>query len=170
MVVTNVIVVKKSTLFAGILFLCASCSKPLPDIGMYRSLSRYVSDGFAIDKAHIAPVEGKVVKVWGYLDPYNIFLHDRLFADQDRLWDNKKNSFFLKARKEDAVGDGVEVYLEGDMRQYRKVYAHFREAGEKSLKVLVRGRVETHPCPTNFTMSYCVMLHVTSAKDIQFTK
>ena len=168
MVAPNVTVVKKSLLLAGVALLCAACSKPLPDIGTYHSLSRYVSGGFAIDKAHIEPIEGKVVEIWGYLDPYNIFLRDRLFANQDRLWDNKKNSFFLKARKEDDVGNGIEVYLEGDMRQYRHIYAYFRDAGEKPLKVLVRGRVETHPCPTNFTMSFCVMLHVTSAKDIQF--
>ena len=162
--------VKKSALFAGVLFLCIACSRPLPNIGTFHSLSRYVSHGFAIDKAYISPIDGKIVEVWGFLDSFNISLHDNLFADQAQLWDSRKNSFFLKARKDDEVGDGVEVFLEGDIRQYRKVYERFRDAGEKPLKVLVRGRVETHPCPTNFVMLICVILHVTSAKDIQFTE
>ena len=130
--------------------------KSLKLIGEYRPLT---SIALTNATAKDIKLEGKEVKVWGYLDRDNLLL------------DEKTPRFFLKRYMDDKTGSGVEVKLKGSKREYKELFKDIESINiDDPIKILVKGKVYIHNRPTNFTSSKGIGLRVVSAKDIKVIK
>lgn len=146
---------KKAILITSLTALILSgCSKPLPNIGEFNSLSQIVKNGVAKDKKQIKKLEGKRVKFWGYLDAHNI----------------TNDTFYLKAQKDDEVGQGISIILHGEKIKYKKLLNRLRDRGENSTRVSVQGTLRTSQQNYNFSSAIGVRLEVLDVHDIQVIK
>jgi len=129
------------------------CSKTLPPIGTYISLSTITSNGVAKDEENIKKLEGKVVQVWGFIDPSNIF--------------TEENCFSLFALKDDDIGMGVNIELIGDKFLYINLFEKLNGLGERRVEVLLQGVLKLYKRNYNFNSSLGVTIEVTTPNDIR---
>ncbi len=145
----------------SILFLfigCAYNSTPVASIDGYNALGTIAKNGFAIDKSKIKKLDGKRVKVWGYLDYSNIYTCAR-----------KQWQFSLKAEKESPAGESIRINTPAK-QSFVGVYRRIREMAktEQNRPVLITGILHTFMAPTNFSTSIGIEIDVSSPDDIEF--
>ena len=149
-----------------VIFLTA-CSQSLPKIGEHTALSTLTHKGVAKDAKSMQKLEGKKIKVWGYLDTHNISLEKGIIQNQPTFWETDTNSFPLKAYVDDEAGQGIWVTLLGDVTQYKKVFEKLRDVAEKPIKILVDARVKTSIHNYNASSSLGIWLEVSRVDDIE---
>ncbi len=136
---------------------CAHHSPTLPLDG-HKALGNISKKGFAIDKAQAQKLNGKVVKVWGYID----------FANTSTC--GRANWYFsLQADKGEEAGESIHINTPAEY-QFSEVYYEIRQMQktEQKTPVLVKGVLRTFNAPTNFTNLLAVEIDVKSPKDIKF--
>ena len=114
--------------------------------------------GFAIDKSQIQKLNGKIVKLWGYID----------FANTSTC--GRKNWYFsLKADKLAEAGESIRINTPAQYR-FAEVYYEIRslQKTEKQIPVLVTGVLHTFNAPTNFTNLLSIEIDVKSPEEIKF--
>ena len=129
----------------------------LKSINNYQPLASIVyKNGSAIDEEQIKKLEGKTIKVWGYIDRGNILL------------DEKIARVFIQRDFNDPLGYGVGIKLYGNRENYKKLFDKIKDTDEdRPIKILVKGKLYTFNKITNFSSSKGVGLEVFNVKDIK---
>ena len=138
-------------LLCGIMLLPASCKEAGP-VGEFQSIQG-LYNSCSGECWQPLPCEGQVVRVWGYLDQYNIF--------DKRQGDVASERFFI-AEKLDSQGLGKGKSIEVIPPQAENNAPLFDKlnAAKISSKILVTGTVVSFDAPTNFTCERLISLEI----------
>ena len=103
-------------------------------------------------------LDGKRVKVWGYID------YDNTYTCAMNNW-----YFSLKSDKNDDTGESIHVNTPASY-SYRKIYEQIHTMSKKNEKrpVLVTGVLHAYSAPMNFSSSFVVEIDVVSPNDVEF--
>jgi hypothetical protein len=130
-------------------------------------------NGFLNDERTVAEVQGGEVRLWGFVDPGNLYGD----TDAERVlgawWsgagpDAMTWRFGLKAEANDPVGHSVPIQVRNDPGR-DALLAAFRadaEAGRPT-RVFLQGRVRTYAAPTQFQSFTGIVLEVPSSHGIR---
>ncbi len=143
----------------------AGCQIFLPQFEGYTPLANIACKRFARNKKTITRLEGKTIKLWGYLDSANIFPPK---SGPARF---HESSFHIKPLVNDGPGESIPVLLEGDKKQYADLFKKlntFAKQHERETIVLLTGTVQATEMETNFNTLAGVVIHVNSTENIQF--
>lgn len=153
-----------------ILILLLGCQPVLPVKNGYTSVSQITKNGFARDKNDIRKLEGKEVKIWGYLDTHNISLRENIIKNQPSWWSETpmdSNAYFdLKSYISNESIGSIRVYVGRDSKKYKEIFKKFRDAKESETIVYVIGKIHTFEAPMNFNTSVGVTIKVNSPSGI----
>jgi uncharacterized protein YwbE len=136
---------------------CAHNAVTMPLDG-HEALGSISRKGFALNKAQIQKLNGKVVKLWGYID----------FANTSTC--GRKNWYFsLKADKLSEAGESIHINTPAEYR-FGELYYDIRDMQKRDQKtaVLVKGVLKTFNAPTNFATPIGIEIYVKSPEDIKF--
>ncbi len=131
---------------------------PTNPLDGHDALSSISRKGFAISKVKAQKLNGKVVKLWGYID----------FSNTSTC--GRKNWYFsLKADKMAEAGESIRINTPAEYR-FGEVYYDIRDMQktEQKTPVLVTGVLHTFNAPTNFANLLSIEIDVKSPEDIKF--
>ena len=141
-------------------------------VGEYLPVSAIAPNGFVTDERTVAELQGQEVRLWGFVDPGNLYGD----AEANRLlgawWsgagpDAETWRFGLKAGVDDPVGHCIPVLVRNDAGR-DALLAAFRadaEAGRPT-RVFLQGRLRTFAAPTQFQSLTGIILEVPSSRAI----
>jgi hypothetical protein len=138
---------------------CVSTTTPtLTPIAGYKHLESITHDGFAKDKNEILKLNGKVVKIWGYLDLDNV-----------STCGLKSWYFSLKSDKNLEAGKSIHINTPAEY-SFAPIYNSIRQMQktQQQRAVLIKGTLHTFEAPTNFSTLKGVEIDVNSPEDITF--
>lgn len=147
------------------------CAGP---VGDYVAASAVSRGGFARNAEAMRAVEGREIRLWGYVDHAN--LHGdagarRILAE---FWsgDGPRPAtwrFDLKAEANDAAGHSFAVHVPNDEGQQDILRAFVADArARRPTRVFLKGRLFTFAAPTNAVSLTGLNMEIESSKDIQF--
>ncbi len=128
----------------------AGCREP---VGDYLPVSAIARGGFAHDEWPVAEMQGREVRLWGFVD------HGNLYGDADakrvlgQWWSGEGPSpdywrFDLKARADDPVGRSFAVLVPNDARRGDLLGRFVADArARRATKIFVTGRLFTFHAP-----------------------
>ncbi len=122
----------------------------------YIAAASIAENGFARNKGTIRKLNGREIKIWGYVDHSNIYADgaDEILADW--LGGNAPSPttwrFDLKAKSDDDAGESFSVYVKNDNNRDKllRVFIADAKAG-KPTRVFVKGKLFTFDAPMNFS-------------------
>jgi len=131
----------------------------------YIPASSINKNGFAINRKQMKALDGRVVKVFGYVDYSNVFRDSR----DGRGVHRKEWRFNLKADVSAETGESfaVRVVKDGGRGKILKVIDENNAAGRPT-KIYVKGNVFTHDCPSNIALLTGLHMEVQSSDDLRF--
>ena len=138
---------------------CVSTATPvLAPISGYKHLESITHEGFAKDNNEISKLDGKVVKLWGYLD------REHVSTCGLSSW-----YFSLKSDKSSFSGNSIHVNTPADYK-FSSIYNNIRTMDKNSRKreVLIKGTLHTFESFKNFSTAKGVEIDVNSPEDIEF--
>jgi len=144
-----------------------------PDPADYVAASLLTRNGFARDGAQARGLEGREVRLWGFVDHGNIYGDAGAQAILGDWWsgngpDDATWRFNLKAEADDAVGQSFAVHVpNGPGRDdLLKRFLADAEAGRPT-KVFLTGKLFTFDAPTNAVSLAGLTMELGSAHDIR---
>lgn len=153
---------------AAPLFLVSGCDKQIGDYVAASSISR---NGYSRNGKLMRKMNGREIKVWGYVDHSNIFADgaDEILADwrggsgpSPTTW-----RFDLKAKPNDDAGASFTVCLPNDKGRDKLLRVFIADARTgKPTRVFVKGKIFTFDAPINFNTLTSLKMEVESTKDI----
>lgn len=162
---------KYSVLMMLILILCLVGCKS--QIGDYMAASSISKDGFARDEQQISELQGKDIKLWGFVDHSNLYGDEGTKAILEDWWsgygpDTSTWRFNLKAAENDEAGQSFPVYVTNDQGRDDLLRLFLADArAQKPTKVFVTGRIYPFDAPTNVASLSGFYMEVQSSDDIQ---
>lgn len=144
-------------MLCGIGLFLSSC-KETGSIGEYQSVAQ-LYDSCSGKCGEQLACENQLIKVWGYLDEYNIF---------DSSQSDHETERFLIAERLDAQGFGKGKVIEVYPPQGRNNAGLFDklESADNSSKILVTGIVKGYDAPTNLTCQRLISLEIQGEEDV----
>lgn len=159
-----------------VVIMVVACSAGLlgcgSDEGIYVAAGALSENGFARDEAQIRALEGREVKVWGFVDHGNLYGDDgakRILGD---WWSGPGPGpqtwrFDLKAGAEDQTGRSFPVHAPNDPWRDDILRAFVANAGAGlPTRVFLTGRISTFPAPTNTGTVTGLSMVLASSRDI----
>lgn len=137
-----------------------------------RSISKA---GLARNPGQIGKIEGKEIKIWGFIDHGNLYGNDDVRAILQEWWsgygpDEATWRFNLKAKESDKYGHSFSVLVPNDAWRNSILETFVKDARAfRSTKVYLKGRIHTFDMPTNFSNLTGLYLKLDSSRDILFT-
>ncbi len=147
--------------------LAAGCYEQTGDYVAVSSISR---DGFARQIAQ--SVDGRVVKLWGYVDHSNLYGDDGAHEILENWWsgpgpDDHTWRFNLKAGADDAAGHSFPVHVPNDAGRDDLLRTFLADARtQQPTRVFVTGRLYTFDAPGNVTTRTGLYMEAASAHDV----
>ncbi len=152
------------------LTLCAlGCEGP---IGGYAPASSISRNGLARDGEAIRGLNGRVVKIWGFVDHGNLYGDEGAMEVLGEWWSGDAPGaaawrFDLKAREDDAVGRSFPIHVLDDVGRDALLRVFVADArARRPTRVFVRGALFTYPAPTQGTAHTGLYMEVRSSRDI----
>jgi hypothetical protein len=142
-------------------------------VGEYWPVSAVARGGFAGGECTPAEMQGREVRLWGFVD------HGNLYGDADAKrilgdwWsgdgpDPDHWRFDLKAHADDPVGHAFAVRVPNDAGRQDLLERFVADArARKATKVFVTGRLSTFPAPAQALDLIGLYLHLRSSQDIR---
>ena len=153
----------------AISLLLAGCQQQVGDYAAASSLSR---NGFARDGAALSQADGREVKLWGYVDPTNLYGDASAQAILGDWWtgpgpDASTWRFNLKAGANDDAGQSFAVHVPNDPGRDDLLRVFVADANaQETTKVFVTGRLVTFEAPTSDGVRTGLIMEVRSSDDI----
>lgn len=163
--------VQRITIIA--LVVAASSFGCVKSAGDYLSVSSLARNGFAKSNEAIRKLDGREVRVWGFVDLRNLYADASARPILGDWWSGKGPDaatwrFDLMGEAGDGAGRGVQVHVPNDGGRddlLRAFLAHAR-AGTPT-RVFVEGRLLTFDAPTNAITLTGLYLNVESSQAIR---
>jgi len=161
------------TRIASLLVIVASVVGCHARIGDYVSASSIARNGFARDTTAMRRVDGREIRVWGFVDHRNLYgdaAAKRILGD---WWGGVGPSatswrFDLMAEADDEVGQGFQVRVPNDPGRDNLLRAFVVDAkAGRPTKVFVKGTLHTFDAPTNGVTLTGLYLELGSSGDIR---
>jgi hypothetical protein len=153
--------------------LLSGCQPPRPDADGYYPLSSLVKRGFARDRDYVRNLDGRTIRVKGYLDFANIAVDPALLDKPVDGWDiprdGESSHFDLKARASDEAGESIRVWLVEDSMQFRPLFAKLGDIvadDRRNALIRVQGKVKVFEAPTNFVRLVGFVINVESPEQV----
>lgn len=124
-------------------------------VGGYLPISSLAKDGFARNGESVRQLNGRTVRVWGFVDDRNLYADSSARPILGNWWGDEGHDpatwrFDLMAKADDQVGQGVQVHVANDQGRDDLLRAFADNAREgKPTRVFVEGRLFTFDAPTN---------------------
>jgi hypothetical protein len=140
--------------------------------GEYLPVSSIAPNGFVTDVRTVAKLQGQEVRLWGFVDPGNLYADEDAKRVLGAWWggagpDAATWRFGLKAEEDDPVGHSIPVQVRNDAGRDALLGA-FRadaEAGRPT-RLFLQGRLRTYAAPTQFLSFTGIVLEVPSSQAI----
>ena len=150
--------------------LCAlGCAGP---IGGYDPASSISRNGFARDAEAARGLDGRVVKIWGFVDHGNMYGDEGARKVLGDWWSGAAPGaaawrFDLKAREDDRVGRSFPIWVLDDEGRDALLEVFVADArARRPTRVFVRGTLLTYAAPTQAADRTGLYLEVRSSCDI----
>jgi hypothetical protein len=149
--------------------LLAGCQQQVGDYVAASSISR---NGFARDAAALREADGQEVKLWGYVDPSNLYGDASAQAILGDWWSGEGPDaatwrFNLKARAGDEAGQSFAVDVPNDAGRDDLLRAFVADAqAQRPTKVFVTGRLFTFAAPASDRVRTGLTMEVQSSSNI----
>ncbi len=150
--------------------LLVGCQQQVGDYVAASSISR---NGLARDGAALSQANGREVKLWGYVDPSNLYGDEGAREILGDWWsgdgpDAATWRFNLKARAGDAAGESFAVTVPNDAGRDDLLRRFVADAqAQRPTKVYVTGRLTTFAAPSGDRVRTGLMLDMQSSSDIR---
>jgi hypothetical protein len=124
-------------------------------VGGYLPISSLAKDGFARNGESVRQLNGRTVRVWGFVDDRNLYADSSAKPILGDWWsgegpDTATWRLDLMARADDQAGHGLQVQVANDAGRDDLLLAFVGNAREgKPTQVFVEGRLFTFDAPTN---------------------
>ena len=141
-------------------------------IGDYTAASSISKDGFARDENQISELQGKEIKVWGFVDHSNLYGDQGAKAILEDWWsgdgpDALTWRFNLKAGENDEAGHSFAVYVPNDPGRDELLRLFLSDAkAHRPTKVFVTGKLFTYEAPTNTASLTGIYLELQSSNEV----
>jgi hypothetical protein len=133
-------------------------------IGDYQSASSVAKHGFAKNKKNMRAAQGSEIKLWGYVDPMNVFSEGVDCRPDGCRW-----RFDLLARPDD--NGGIPVILPKDKGRACLLSAFTENENQgRPTKVIVKGTLHTFDAPMNFSTSLGLSIQARSSDDVSIVR
>ncbi len=151
-------------------FVAAGCRVPS---GSYLAAAAISEHGFARSADDLQPLQGRDIRVWGYVDHGNVYGDAAARSILGDYWSGEGPNpetwrFGLKAEADDTVGQSFPVHVRNDAGR-DALLAAFRADAEvgRPTRVFIQGRLRTYAAPTNFRTLTGIVLEVSSSQAIR---
>jgi hypothetical protein len=162
--------------FALLLQGCSAVRYPAGvDIDNHASLSKYIKNGYGRNLSMIDEMNGKEVKLWGYVDYERMALEPGTIDSQPEHWTDSSEDdfwhFYIKRHPEDASSESILVTMP-KTREYRKLFEKIRdmENVNRSKLVFVTGIFNVYKADIVGRMERVITVDVTSPSGIYFRR
>lgn len=138
----------------------------------YLAASSISKDGFASNAEKVRSLNGQEVKLWGFVDPSNLYGDEDAREILGDWWsgagpDAATWRFNLKAQADDAVGKSFAVTVPNDAGRDELLQRFVADAqAQRPTRVFVTGRLATFEAPSSDRVRTGLMLDVQSSSDI----
>lgn len=151
-------------------FVVAGCSAPAD---RYIAAAAISEHGFARSADRVLRMQGRDVRVWGFVD------HGNLYGDAEArrilgdFWSGEGPNpdtwrFGLKADQDDPVGQSFPVHVRNDPgRDVLLAAFRFDAESGRPTRVFLQGRLRTYSAPTHFRSLTGIILEVSSSSAIR---
>ena len=142
--------------------------------GDYLAAAAISRNGFAVNDEAIRALEGKEVKLWGYVDHGNLYGDAGAKAILGEWWSGEGPDattwrFNLKANAGDATGQSFPVHVRNDAGRDDLLARLLADArAQQPTQVFVTGRLFTFDAPANIAARTGIYLEVASSADLLF--
>ncbi len=158
-----------------IVTLITGCDKPADDLlsDGYVAVSSISRNGFSRDNAELRNLEGQEVRLWGFVDPSNLYGDDSAKQILQEWWSGEGPtantwSFNLKGYPDDAAGQSFSVQVPNDAGRDQLLRVFVADArGQRPTRVFVTGRLFTFEAPTNAATYQGLYVEVQSSQNIR---
>jgi hypothetical protein len=155
--------------------LMAGCDQPAdaPLVDGYVAVSSISRNGFARNDAELQNLQGQDVRLWGFVDPSNLYGDDSAKQILPEWWSGEGPtattwSFNLKGHPDDAAGQSFSVQVPNDAGRDQLLRAFVADArAQRPTRVFVTGRLFTFDAPTNVTTRQGLYMEVQSSQDVR---
>lgn len=141
-------------------------------IGDYVAASSVSDGGFARDGRQMQALQGREVKLWGFVDHSNLYGDESAKAILEEWWSGDGPDAFtwrfnLKAAENDEAGHSFPVYVPNDKDRDDLLRLFVADArAQQPTRVFVAGRIFTHEAPTNITSLTGLHMELNASGDI----
>jgi hypothetical protein len=150
------------------------CDHPADDrvVDGYMAVSAISRDGFARNEAELQNIQGQKIKLWGFVDPSNLYGDDAAKQVLQEWWSGEGPTattwrFNLKGHPEDVAGQSFSVQVLNDAGRDQLLRAFVADArAQRPTKVFVTGWLFAFDAPTNMTTHQGLYMKVQSSQDI----
>lgn len=158
----------------GLLLLAATVlAGCIERVGEYLPVAAIAHNGFLSDERTVAEMQGRNVRLWGFVDQGNLYGD----ADAKRVlgewWSGEGPDagtwrFGLKAGQDDPVGHSLPVNVPNDAGRDALLAAFRADADSgRPTRVFLQGRLRTYAAPTQFRSLIGIVLEVPSSQAIR---
>jgi hypothetical protein len=155
--------------------LITGCDKPADDhlVDGYVAVSSISRQGFARNDVELENLQGQEIKLWGFVDPSNLYGDDSAKQILQEWWSGEGPtadtwSFSLKGYPDDASGQSFSVQVPNDAGRDQLLRAFVADArAQRPTRVFVTGQLFTFNAPTNATTRQGLYMEVLSSQDIR---
>jgi len=150
--------------------LLAGCPEQHDDYLAASSISR---NGFAVNAREMRQINGREIKVWGFVDHGNIYGDEGAKQILEEWWSGDGPSaaswrFNLKAKADDVAGQSFPVRVPNDPGRDDLLKALVTDArAHRPTRVFVKGKLFTFAAPANITFFTGLFMDVQSSQDIR---
>jgi hypothetical protein len=160
--------------FLGLIMVIAACALAgcIGQTGDFMPASAISGNGFARDGAAMRALDGQVVKLWGFVDPGNVYGDAGAHEILGDWWsgpgpDAATWRFDLKANADDATGHSFAVHAPNDPGRDDLLERFVADAqAQQPTKVFVTGKLYTFAAPANIAVRTGLTMAVSSSAAI----
>jgi len=148
----------------------AGCGEP---VGEHLPVSAIARGGFVSDERTTAEAHGRAVRLWGFVDPGNLYGDAAAKRVLGEWWSGEGPDpdhwrFDLKAQADDPVGRSFAVLVPNDAGREDLLERLVADArARRPTKIFVTGRLFTFPAPTQILDRTGLLLQLRSSQDIR---
>lgn len=138
----------------------------------YVAVSSFSRNGFARNNAELSDLQGQEIKLWGFVDPSNLYGDDSARQILQEWWSGEGPtadtwSFNLKGHPDDAAGQSFSVQVPNDAGRDQLLRAFVADAkAQRPTQVFVTGQLFTFDAPTNATTRQGLYMEVQSSQAV----
>jgi hypothetical protein len=138
----------------------------------YTPASSISRNGFARDAGAVRGLNGRIVKIWGFVDHANLYGDEGVGEVLGEWWSGDAAGaaawrFNLKAREDDAAGRSFPIHVLSDEGRDALLEVFVADArARRPTRVFVRGTLFTYAAPTQGAALTGLYMEVRSSRDI----